>query len=145
MKHQSETRARYGHFYSITTRSMDKDASGHVNNALYYSRFETVLNQSLISHGALHTLGGAVIDLVVETLCNYISPVAFPDAIIAGLRVAHVGTCSVRCEIGLFREDDVGAAAQENFTHVYVERDSRRPTTLPNDLRAVLTPLMSTP
>ena len=134
-------RSDYRHFLTIPTRWMDNDVYGHVNNIVYYSFFDTVVNQYLLEGGFLDFEHGEVIGLVVETGCRYAKPIAFPDVVTAGLRVAHIGKSSVRYEIGLFRGDDEDAAAEGHFVHVYVGRISRRPERLPDDLRNLLTPL----
>ncbi|MGF6666071.1 acyl-CoA thioester hydrolase [Paraburkholderia atlantica] len=134
-------RAAYPHFLSITTRWMDNDVYGHVNNVVYYSYFDTVVNEYLIRAGVLDFEHGATIGLVVETQCNYFAPLVFPDRIDAGLRVARLGTSSVRYEVGLFRDGDAAPAAQGHFVHVYVDRATRRPVNLPAELRAALEPL----
>ncbi|MEM5293493.1 thioesterase family protein [Burkholderia sp. JPY481] len=134
-------RAAYPHFLSITTRWMDNDVYGHVNNVVYYSYFDTVVNEYLIRAGVLDFEHGATIGLVVETQCNYFAPLVFPDRIDAGLRVARLGTSSVRYEVGLFRDGDDAPAAQGHFVHVYVDRATRRPVNLPAELRAALEPL----
>jgi acyl-CoA thioester hydrolase len=105
---------------------------------VYYSYFDTVVNGYLIAEGALDIEGSDVIGLVVETQCKYFAPMTFPDAVHAGLRVAHLGRSSVRYEIGLFRNDDDGASAQGHFVHVYVDRTSRKPVPLPPAVRAAL-------
>ena len=140
-----DQRSTYGHFQVITTRWMDNDVYRHVNNVVYYSYFDTVVNQYLIERGALDIENSAVVGLVVETNCRYFSPIAFPSKVHAGLRVAHIGNSSVRYEVGLFRDDDPLAAAQGHFVHVYVDRSSNRPEPLPAPLRAALTPLLRTP
>jgi len=137
-----DTRDRYRHFHLITTRWMDNDAYQHVNNVVYYSYFDTVVNQYLIEQGALDIVASPVIGLVVETKCNYFSPITFPETVHAGLRVARLGTSSVRYEVGLFRNDDPLAAAQGHFVHVYVERATNKPAPLPAPLRAALEPLV---
>ncbi|MBB5419801.1 acyl-CoA thioesterase [Paraburkholderia atlantica] len=134
-------RAAYPHFLSITTRWMDNDVYGHVNNVVYYSYFDTVVNEYLIRARVLDFEHGATIGLVVETQCNYFAPLVFPDRIDAGLRVARLGTSSVRYEVGLFRDGDAAPAAQGHFVHVYVDRATRRPVNLPAELRAALEPL----
>jgi acyl-CoA thioester hydrolase len=134
-------RADYRAFRTITTRWMDNDVYGHVNNVVYYSFFDTAVNQLLIEAGALDIHRGEVIGLVVETQCHYFAPVEFPQRIVAGLRVAHRGRSSVRYEVGLFADDDDSAAAAGHFVHVYVDRTSRRPVPLPAALQAALDPL----
>jgi acyl-CoA thioester hydrolase len=134
-------RAAYPHFLPIPTRWMDNDVYGHVNNVVYYSYFDTVVNEYLIRAGVLDFERGATIGLVVETQCNYFAPLAFPDRLDAGLRVTRLGTSSVRYEVGLFREGDAEPVAQGHFVHVYVDRVTRRPVGLPRELRAALEPL----
>ena len=135
------TRDAYPRFSEITTRWMDNDAYGHVNNVVYYSFFDTVVNRWLIEQGALDIHQGPVIGLVIETHCNYFAPLEFPQLVDAGLRVAHVGTSSVRYEVGLFARGEPLAAAAGHFVHVYVDRAARRPTPLPPALLAALQPL----
>jgi acyl-CoA thioester hydrolase len=117
---------------------MDNDAYRHVNNVVYYSYFDTVVNQYLIEAGVLDIEASTVVGLVVETQCNYFTPITFPDAVDAGLRVARLGGSSVRYEVGLFRNDAPEASAQGHFVHVYVDRGSNRPVPLPAGLRAAL-------
>ena len=137
-----DSRTAYRHFRAIPTRWMDNDVYGHVNNVVYYSYFDTVVNQYLMQQGVLDIERSTVIGLVVETQCNYFSPITFPDTVHAGLRVAKLGATSVRYEVGLFRNDDSLAAAQGHFVHVYVDRASRRPTALPEVMRKALAPLL---
>ncbi len=140
---QATRRSDYRHFHAITTRWMDNDAYRHVNNVVYYSWFDTVVNEYLIRRGLLDVEMSPIIGLVVETHCQYFSPVSFPDAVHAGMRVASLGNSSVRYEIGLFRNDDVLAAAQGHFVHVYVDRASNRPVSVPSDVRQALEQLLA--
>jgi acyl-CoA thioester hydrolase len=117
---------------------MDNDVYGHVNNVVYYSWFDTAVNAWLIEQGALDIHAGSVIGLVVETQCHYFAPLAFPQTVQAGLRVAHLGRSSVRYEVGLFAEGEPLAAACGHFVHVYVDRITRRPVPLPDALRHTL-------
>ena len=133
-----ENRNAYRHFQSIPTRWMDNDVYGHVNNVVYYSYFDTVVNQYLIEQHVLNIEASKVIGLVVETQCQYFASITFPDVVHAGLRVAKLGNSSVRYEIGLFRNDEQAASAQGYFIHVYVDRATRRAISLPADMRAAL-------
>jgi acyl-CoA thioester hydrolase len=117
---------------------MDNDVYGHVNNVVYYSYFDTVVNEYLISSGSLDIERSRVIGLVIETRCRFFRPITFPDAVHAGLRVARLGNSSVRYEVGLFRNDEDTAAAQGHFVHVYVDRETRRPAALPAEMREAL-------
>ena len=136
-------RGAFRHFLPITTRWMDNDVYGHVNNVVYYAYFDTVVNRYLIERGVLDIRRGTVLGLVVETGCTYFTPLAFPETVHAGLRVARLGTSSVRYEVALFGGEAQVAAAQGHFVHVYVARDSRRPTALPVPLRAALQDLLA--
>jgi acyl-CoA thioester hydrolase len=135
-------RSAYRHFLPIPTRWMDNDVYGHVNNVVYYSYFDTVVNEYLIRTGVLDVEHGETIGLVVETQCNYFAPLVFPERVEAGLRVARLGGSSVRYEIGLFKEGTDEPAAQGHFVHVYVDRAARRPVALPDALRAALAPIV---
>lgn len=135
---QPDTRDRYRHHTTLTTRWMDNDIYGHMNNVVHYSLFDTAVNGWLIEKGVLDIHAGEQIGLVVETGCRYFGELGFPDVVSAGLRVARIGSSSVRYEVGLFRNDDQVAAAEGFFVHVYVDRASRRPKPLADRLRSVL-------
>jgi acyl-CoA thioester hydrolase len=136
-----DQREGYRHFITITTRWMDNDVYGHINNVQYYSYFDTAVNQFLIEQDVLDIHHGEVIGLVVETQCNFFSSAAFPVDIHAGIRVAHLGRSSVRYEVGLFVDGRDQAIAQGHFVHVYVERGSEKPVNIPDNLRSVLSSL----
>lgn len=138
---QPEPRSAYRVFRPIGTRWMDNDVYGHVNNVVYYSFFDTAVNGHLIDAGALQIETSPVIGLVIETQCNYFSPLTYPQTVDAGLRVAHVGRSSVRYEVGLFAAGEALSAAAGHFVHVYVDRAARRPAPLPAALLAALEPL----
>jgi len=139
---QAEGREAYRHFTRLTTRWMDNDVYGHVNNVVYYSLFDTAVNGYLVNAGALDIHRSEVIGLVVETHCNYFAPVGFPTPIDAGIRVGRIGGSSVRYEIGLFAKDEPLTAARGHFIHVYVDRNTRRPTALPSALSTALQRLL---
>ena len=135
----AEYRHAYRAFRDIGTRWSDNDLYGHVNNVVYYSWFDTAVNGLLIERGALDIQRGSVIGYVVETGCSYFSPLAFPEPVVAGIRVARTGSSSVRYEVALFPGDEaLPCAARGHFVHVYVDRATRRPTPLPAELLRVL-------
>jgi acyl-CoA thioester hydrolase len=138
MRDTAKHREYFRHFLPITTRWGDNDVYGHVNNVVFYQWFDTVVNQFLISNGTLDIHGGSSIALVVETHCNFFSPIAFPEPITAGLCVVQLGKSSVRYEVGIFRDDETLASAQGHFVHVYVDRLTRQPTPIPEAARALL-------
>ena len=137
----SETRGDFPHFLAIPTRWMDNDVYAHVNNVIYYSYFDTVINEYLMAEGGLD-YRGAVVGIAVETMCRFHKSLAFPDVVDAGLRVGHLGNSSVRYEIGLFRQGDDEPAATGYFVHVFVERDRQKPVPMPAPIRSALTRLI---
>ncbi|WP_068860107.1 acyl-CoA thioesterase [Perlucidibaca aquatica] len=139
---KSQARSDYAHFLSIPTRWMDNDIYGHVNNVNYYSFFDTAVNRYLIDAGVLDIHNGSTVGFVVETQCQYFAPIAFPDTVHAGIRVAQLGNRSVRYEVGLFRNDDSTPAAAGHFVHVYVDRASNQPVTIPDHARAAMQALV---
>ena len=138
----AETPDRYRYFLPITTRWMDNDAYGHINNVTYYSYFDTVANHYLIHEGGLDILASPVIGLVVESKCTYQAPLAYPDALQAGLRVDKLGNRSVTYGIAIFKQGETRAAAHGHFVHVFVDRQSRKATAMPERLRAALERLL---
>ena len=128
----------YPHRLTLQTRWADNDGYGHVNNAVYYFYFDTVVNRWLIDNGLLEIGKSEVIGLVVGTSCDYFAPMSFPDAVTAGLRAAKVGSSSVTYEIGLFRNDETTASAQGSFVHVYVDEKTRRPVKISEWMKETL-------
>ena len=131
-------RADYRHFMPLQTCWMDNDLYGHVNNVVYYSYFDTLLNRYLIDAGRLDIQGGKVIGIAVETLCRFHKSFAYPETIDGGLRIGRLGTSSVRFEIGLFGRGEDAARAEGHFVHVFVARATQRPTPIPPDIRTAL-------
>ncbi|MDB5971005.1 MAG: acyl-CoA thioesterase [Hydrocarboniphaga sp.] len=139
------SRASYPYVQRIGTRWKDNDVYGHVNNIDYYSFFDTVINTWLIRQGGLDIHCGDTIGFCAESHCRFLKALAFPDAVDAALRVAHLGRSSVRYEIALFREGDAEPAAEGWFVHVFVARDTRRPQALPEPVRSALQRLQKDP
>jgi acyl-CoA thioester hydrolase len=135
-------RADYAHFRAIPTRWMDNDIYGHVNNVVYYSYFDTVINHYLMEAGGLDPRAGQVVGMAVETGCRFHRSLAFPDTVHAGLRIGALGNSSVRYEVGIFRNDEPSACADGHFVHVFVDRASQRPVSVPGPIRAALQKLM---
>ncbi len=128
-------RGAYCHWQRIETLWADNDVYGHVNNAVHYRWFDTVVNTWLVNAGLLDIDQGNPIGLVVETGCRYANSITFPAAVNIGLRIEKIGNSSVSYQMGIFVEGETEAAAQGHFTHVYVDRVSRRPVPLPKAWR----------
>lgn len=137
-KQKPSHRSDYKKFSHIETRWNDNDSYGHVNNIVYYSYFDTAVNRHLIQKGVLNLSNSEVVGLVIESKCTYFSPITFPDTVAVGLKVIHLGNSSVRYQIGLFCNDSDSASAVGEFVHVYVERSTNKPVSIPDNTRAVL-------
>ncbi|NKB57225.1 MAG: acyl-CoA thioesterase [Alphaproteobacteria bacterium] len=138
---QDPTRADFPHYLAIPTRWSDCDVYGHVNNVVYYSYFDTAVTGHLVSEGELKPMEAPVIGVVVETRCQFRQELGFPDVIDAGIKVVRLGKSSVSYEIGLFRQNHAEPAAFGTFAHVWIDRVTRRPTAVPDTIRAALQPL----
>ncbi len=123
---------------AITTRWMDNDQYGHVNNVVYYSYFDTAVNGFLIEASGCDVRRLPAIGIVAETSCRFLKELSFPDTVHAGLALEKLGSSSVVYRIGLFRNDDVEPAAIGRFVHVYVDDETRRPVAIPAPVRAAL-------
>lgn len=136
-------RETFSHFLAIPTRWKDNDVYGHVNNVVYYSYFDTVVNEHLIRKGGLDIRHAPVIGVVVETLCRFHKELSFPEVIDAGIRVKRLGQRSVTYEIGLFRQGEDEPAATGHFVHVYIDRSTRQSVPIPESIRQALLPLVT--
>ncbi|MFT4938465.1 MAG: acyl-CoA thioester hydrolase [Paraglaciecola sp.] len=128
-------RSDFVHFDSIDTRWSDNDVYGHVNNVVYYSYFDTVVNRLLIKNSWLDPESSTTIGVVAETSCRYFASISYPETIDVGLTVERLGTSSVIYHLGVFSQNADLAAAEGRFVHVYVDRESRKPIPLPEALR----------
>lgn len=131
-------RSEYKAFYPITTRWMDNDLYGHINNVNYYSFFDTVVNLYLIEKGGMDIHSAPVVGYVVNSGCNYLSPVGYPDHLETGLRVDRIGTTSVQYGIAIFKEGSPVASAYGHLVHVFVNRSVNKPDSLPPEIRSAL-------
>ena len=144
MSKPQHLRADYPHFQAITTRWHDNDLYGHVNNVTYYSFFDSAVNTYLIEHGGLDIHEGAVVGFVVSSACDYFASIAFPDRIEIGLRVGTLGNSSVQYELAVFKQGEDEACAAGRFVHVFVDRQSNRPVSIPPALREALSAVLVT-
>jgi acyl-CoA thioester hydrolase len=126
----------------ISTRWADNDVYGHVNNVVYYAFFDTAVNGWLIDATGRDVRELPAIGLVAETSCRFLAPLSFPDEVVAGLALEHLGRTSVVYRVALFRGDETAPAAIGRFVHVYVDRDSRTPTPVPDAIRSALAGLI---
>ncbi len=135
-------RSAYRVWRTIPTRWADNDAYGHVNNVVHYSWFDTAVNAWLVEAGLLDIEDGDPIGLVVETRCAYFAALAFPQVVDVGVVIERLGGSSVTYRLGIFAEGEGSAAAEGEFTHVYVDRTTRKPRPLPEAWRTKLEALL---
>ncbi len=140
---ETTARNQYGWFLPISTRWMDNDIYGHVNNVNYYSYFDTVANTFLIEKCGLDIHDGKIIGYIVHSECNYKQGVAFPEALEGGFRVNRMGNSSVQYGVGIFKKGEDQVAAYGTFTHVFVDRETERPVPIPEAMRAQLEAMMA--
>ena len=138
MTHTTPQRTDYRYFQSIITRWHDNDIYGHVNNVTYYSFFDSAVNTYLIERGGLDIHEGAVVGFVVSSSCDYFASIAYPDLIEVGMRVAKLGNSSVQYGLAVFKAGESEACAAGRFVHVFVDRESNQPVSIPEGLRAAL-------
>lgn len=136
------SRESYGWFMPITTRWMDNDIYGHVNNVHYYSYFDTVANTFLIKECGLDIHAGDTVGYIVHSQCFYKSAIAFPDKIEGGFKVNKLGNSSVEYGVAIFREGEATACAYGTFTHVFVNRETERPVAIAESMRSKLSSML---
>lgn len=134
VKPSDHSRGDYRYWQQVSTRWVDNDAYGHINNAVYFSYIDSVVNQFLIEYQLLDIEKSEAIGLVAQSL-------SYPGIVDCGLRVTHLGNSSVSYEVDMFAQGEEVAAAVGGFTHVFVDRDQRQPRPLPEPMRSTLSTL----
>ena len=123
----------FSFFESITLRWADNDSYGHINNAHYYSFFDTAVDAFLLQRDYRKFLNGERQTLVVASECRYFTQVSAPGWIRVGVRIGKIGKSSITYEVTVFTDDQDLAAAQGLFVHVCVNRETQRPVALPTE------------
>lgn len=140
----TESKTDFLFFFPITTRWMDNDMFGHVNNINYYSYFDTVVNQFLIEQAGFDPMTSAQIGFIVKSNCNYISSVSYPEKLIGAFRVDRLGKSSVDYSVGIFKQDEDTASAVGCLTHVFVDRHTQKPTPIQGEMcKAMLSAMVN--
>ena len=131
-------RGSFAWFYDLASRWMDNDIYGHVNNVVYYSWFDTVVNRYLIEEGGLQPGIDNVVGYVVSSSCDYFAPVSYPTPVELGLRIIRLGTKSVTWEVGVFVAGEEHSRATGRFTHAFVDRERNQSAPLPKPIREAI-------
>ena len=142
-KEKHPNREKFGFFVDIPTRWMDSDVYGHVNNVQYYSYIDTAVNMHLVKKIMLDPNTAPVFGVVAETGCKYFREIRHPDIVEVGIRVTRLGNSSVTYQVALFKRSDESLAAIGHFVHVYVDRKTRKPRTIPNAFRKELNKILT--
>nr|AXF92438.1 dehydratase isomerase [Aurantiochytrium sp. PKUSW7] len=133
-KKERNQRENYRYWLPIQTRWGDNDMYGHVNNVVYYAYFDSIVNHFLISEAGLDPMTSDAIGLCIESYCNYYASLEYPEIIEAGLFVSHLGNSSLKYEVGIFKKGSNEPAAHGHFVHVFVDRTTRRPVKIPEQI-----------
>lgn len=139
---KDERRKHYRHFMKIPTRWIDNDIYAHVNNATYYTYFDTIINHYLIEEGGLDPVNGDSVGYAIETFCRYFAPIAFPDVLDLALRIGTLGNSSVRYELAIFKDGIDEPCAIGHFVHVFVDRVTEKPTPITGKMRVAMEKLV---
>lgn len=131
-------RNNYRYFVDITTRWMDNDIYGHVNNVAYYSYFDSAANAFLIKEGGLDIHNDTVVGFVVASNCEYKKPIAYPQELEIGFRANKISNRSVEYGLAVFVKGEQDAAACGSFTHVFVDRETNKAVGIPDKTRRAL-------
>ena len=139
-----KNRKDYFYFNDISTRWMDNDVYGHINNVTYYSYFDSIVNKYLIEEGGLNINQDQVVGFVVASNCEYFAPLSYPEKLESALVVSHIGNSSVEYKIGIFKRDSADVSALGGFTHVFVSRETGKAVSIPIHLKNALSKIYST-
>lgn len=126
--------------WPVSTRWTDNDMFGHLNNAVHYGLFDSAINAWLAREAGQDAMTDPAIPYLAESGCRYLAELRYPQDLVVGIRVDRLGTSSVTFALALY---PAGAASTDpvaavgRWVHVYVDRETRRPTPVPDGARAV--------
>lgn len=124
----------------ITVHWGDMDALGHVNNARYFTWFESA-RMALFEHVGLVATGTPEVGpILAHTRCDFLKPVVYGDDIVAGTRIGHLGNSSFVMEYGLLwgepRRRELVARGEGVI--VLIDYRNGNKVSIPEDLRGKL-------
>lgn len=138
MRQAAKTRDQFHYFLPIQTRWSDNDLYGHVNNVTYYSYFDTAANALLIEKANFDIHQSPIIGLVVDSACSFLQELSYPEIIDVGVTISRIGNSSLTYELAIFKFGQETASAQGHFVHVFVDRETRKSTPIPSEMRSAL-------
>ena len=129
----------YFYIEEVGTRFGDNDIFGHLNNVIYYSLFDSVINRFLIKKCKYDPLSSDIIAISPETRCKFRKSFKYPDTIIAGLSTFKIGKTSVIYDISLFSKKGQLPRAEGYFVHVFVNRNNiQEKVSIPKKIKSEL-------
>ena len=138
MKPQIKLRDQDAFIFPLQTRWADNDIYGHVNNVTYYSYFDTAANALLIQKADFDIHQSPIIGLVVNSSCDFFQELTYPEIIEVGVAISKIGNASLTYDLAIFKQGQSQASAQGQFVHVFVSRETKKSTPIPQDMRDAL-------
>ena len=131
------------HDSTLRVRYVETDQMGIAHHANYLAWFEIgrtdLCREAGTSYRDIESSGFLLV--VAEVQCRYILPFRYDDEVTVRTRVTQSGSRTMTFAYELLGES--GAVHARGVSrHVWVDRESRRPTTAPVSLRAAFTRLV---
>ena len=119
---------------------MDNDIYGHVSNVVYYSWFDTVINEYLIRAGGLDIHNAPILSASVWTpVVPDKAEFCFPGAgtrWFAGDEAGQQLRCAMKWRCSAMAT--TSALCRRFFVHVFVDRASNKSVQIPANIRGAL-------
>lgn len=79
----------------------------------------------------------------MNSSCDFLQELTYPEIIEVAVKIDKIGNSSINYNLAIFKQNQEQAAAQGNFTHVFVDRQTKKSTTIPLKMRDALNPFLS--
>ena len=116
-------------------RNADTDQQGHINNAVMATFFEAG-RMEVFAHPVLDRIRANSLFVIARVVIDYKRELFYPGVVRVGSRVSEVGRTSFKFEQTLRSGEHEVARAEA--TCVLLDLNTRKPTPVPDDVRAVL-------
>lgn len=128
--------AEYRFWTEEKLRNADTDQQGHVNNAIFATFFEGG-RMDVLAGPEIADIRAVTNIVVVRTLINFKKEMFYPGSVRIGTRVARIGRTSLDFAQAIIAAN--GEVATAEATCVLIDSSTRKPTPVPEQLRAYLT------
>ena len=119
----------------------EMDALGHVNNARFFTWFETARIALFERIGVLSSRPGPVGPILATTSCDFLRPVVYPGEMRVGTRVTKVGNTSFHMEYAVGRADETELSARGSSVIVLVDYATGAKVPVPDEVRQAIAAL----